>query len=172
MADLNSAVLVKRDEISKISSKLALAEFALEKDNSAPQQILTLQNRLATLKEEVGDIAQQKLKVDYSPEGLVSDELLSNWLKAVILLEESQSRLSVIKQRKKEFETIYSQFAPWGSRLKKIEREIALAEDLDADHAVGGVLQLVDVLGIERRVEAAAHGVLVNDVEFQLRTQS
>jgi hypothetical protein len=55
--------------------------------------------------------------------------LLSNWLKAVIQLEESRSRLDVIRDRKKEFELIYAQFAPWGSRLTKIEREIALAED-------------------------------------------
>jgi uncharacterized protein involved in exopolysaccharide biosynthesis len=127
--ELNNAVLEKRDELSKVNNKLALAEFSSEENKSDPSQISFLQNRLKALKKEVGDIAREKFKVNYTPDGLASEELLSNWLKAIILQEESQSRLGVIKDRKKEFESIYSKFAPWGSRLKKIEREIALAED-------------------------------------------
>ncbi len=44
-------------------------------------------------------------------------------------MENSSARIKVIEQRKTEFEDIYDDFAPLGSKLKRLEREIDVAEN-------------------------------------------
>jgi hypothetical protein len=54
--------------------------------------------------------------------------MLGRWLDQWLDVEQTLARLNVLRDRKVEFDRIYSRFAPWGSRLKRIEREIGVAE--------------------------------------------
>ena len=127
--ELNNALLDKRDELSNVSRNLALLELPGPTTSNNPEAESIWRNKAETLENEINEIALQSQAIHFTPEGLKSNELLSNWLQSVILVETSRSRLEALDKRKIEFESIYAQFAPWGSRLKKIEREIALAEE-------------------------------------------
>lgn len=130
LTTLNAAILDKRKEVSDVTSRLAQYEIlSLEGEPINKVEVDLLEDQLDTLKKEIEQLAVESYAITYTPEGIGSDQILSEWLKAVISLEQTSSRLAVIQQRKREFNDIYSRFAPWGSRLKKIEREIGLAEN-------------------------------------------
>ncbi len=129
LSELNNALLSKRDQLSEITKKLTLFELSGPNDKYDDSSKASWINQREQLESEINSITLQSHNIKYTPEGLLSDELLSSWLKSVIQVETSKSRLDALNSRKEEFQTIYAQFAPWGSRLKKIEREIALAEE-------------------------------------------
>lgn len=125
--ELNHLLAEKRAEISQVANRLAESDIGA--DTSPSIAASTVRKRFHLLEKEIQDLALTSFNLDQTPAGIARKELLSNWLKATIQLEEAGARLEVIKNRKQEFKEVYSQFAPWGSSLKKIEREIALAED-------------------------------------------
>ncbi len=130
LAQLNQLLVERRQEISEITDRLARYQIqTVEAEKVDPNTIQSWENQLQAIKDEINDFAKEAYFFEQTPEGVAKGDLLSEWLKNVIKLEEAGSRLEVLRQRKREFEEIYKQFAPWGSRLKKIEREIALAED-------------------------------------------
>jgi uncharacterized protein involved in exopolysaccharide biosynthesis len=130
LALINQELMQKRSQLTEAAQKLAKYEI-LSPEVKKPDQraILFWQNRFDNLKKEMNDYAADVYYADLSPQSIASRDLLNEWLQSVIKLEQAGSRLEVINMRKEEFSKIYSQFAPWGSSLKKIEREISLAED-------------------------------------------
>jgi uncharacterized protein involved in exopolysaccharide biosynthesis len=129
LAELNNSLLSKRNELSELTKKLTLYELSGPNDKFDNASEAGWIEQRDQLESEITNITLQTHNVKYTPEGLLTNELLSSWLKSVIQVETSKSRLNALNSRKEEFQSIYAQFAPWGSRLKKIEREIALAEE-------------------------------------------
>lgn len=63
-----------------------------------------------------------------STEGVPNKELLSEWMQDMVLVETSRAKLTVMNRRLQEFEHEYQRMAPLGATLKRIAREIDLAE--------------------------------------------
>jgi len=87
-----------------------------------------LNTRIDSLKTAINQAAEQVFQFNLTPEGIETKDLLTQWLNNTIAKEESTARLSVMKTRQLEYSTIYDQFAPLGSTLKRLEREIDVAE--------------------------------------------
>jgi hypothetical protein len=54
--------------------------------------------------------------------------LLTEWLTKVVELEEAKGRLMVYEQRLKQYDGIYKEFAPLGSTMNRLEREVGVQE--------------------------------------------
>ncbi|MBX2876928.1 MAG: hypothetical protein KTR30_32720 [Saprospiraceae bacterium] len=132
LAKLRDGLLQQRQELSEVTQQLAKYEIMsgeakdMEEYN---QEVPKLLERQQELKKEITTYAQEAFKFDQTPDGIETKNLLDQWLRTMVEREESQARLAVIQNRQGEFEEIYGKFAPWGSQLTKIEREIQLAED-------------------------------------------
>jgi len=63
-----------------------------------------------------------------TPNGIPTKSVLDEWLKSTLSYEESKGRLTIMDRRKKEFQEEYRKFAPIGAMLKKMERQITVAE--------------------------------------------
>ncbi|MBI1224922.1 MAG: hypothetical protein GC192_06760 [Bacteroidetes bacterium] len=129
ISDLNSKLVQKRQELGDLSSRIARMEvfnFDSLQTNSAALDYLHRNADL--LKKEIKNTTNASFAVNRTPEGVELKDLLTQWLNQVVGIEQSVARLEVLKERKIEFDTIYSKFAPWGSRLKRMEREIDVAE--------------------------------------------
>jgi uncharacterized protein involved in exopolysaccharide biosynthesis len=130
LPEINDRLSKQREEISDLSARLAKFDvIALDSTTQMyePQQ-KKWRDRLDELKEEMADEAANTFAIARTPEGVELKNLLTQWLSQIISLEEANARLDVITNRQREFEEIYSKFAPWGSQLKRIEREIDVAE--------------------------------------------
>ena len=129
MPKLNADLMTKRRELSNLSAKIArfesLAHDSLEVPNP---ELATLKEKVKNLKGEMRTTAEATFAVQRTPEGAELKNLLKEWLDQLLQSEQSAARLQVFRQRKKEFDETYQKFAPWGSKLKRIEREIDVAE--------------------------------------------
>ncbi len=131
LAALNAELLGKKRELSELTAQLYKLEIvaAVEVMPGAMPERQRIASRLADLEQEISTYAQQSFALAHTPEGVAIKEVLANWLEAMITAEQAQARLRVIQTRQQEFAGIYQQYAPWGSQIKRIEREINLAED-------------------------------------------
>ncbi|MDO1448496.1 hypothetical protein Q0590_19625 [Rhodocytophaga aerolata] len=123
---LKSAQINKdRDKISELSSKLTTLEINPEADMQS----------LSDLRREIG-MLEDKLKQDISSlydsnnskEGIPSKALFEDWVDALVAVDKGKARIKVMDEVKRGYQKFYEQFAPLGSGLNRLEREVGVAE--------------------------------------------
>jgi len=67
--------------------------------------------------------------IQATPKGAELDNVLEKWLLNIITMEETQAKLKIAKERMDSFDKVYSEFAPLGSNMKKLEREIYIKKE-------------------------------------------
>lgn len=128
---LQAQIADNRYQLSNYTTQVT--ELNLIKDTmpQTPAQIMAkaqLNLQIDSLKTAMTTVAQQIIAVNRTPSGIETKEFLTQWLNSTIAREESAAKLDVMKARKKEYAAIYDRFAPLGSTLKRLEREIDVAE--------------------------------------------
>lgn len=118
-------ILDKRKRLSQLSSKIAMGQVYNKGKNT---QIDEWSQEAEVLKTALRNDVERMDTYGKSTTGIPLKELLEQWLENVILVEEAQARALVIADQKEDFSVKYKTFAPIGSELAKIEREIEIAE--------------------------------------------
>jgi len=118
----------KRKELAEVTSRLALNEVAQDYDNITSSEVNRLKQRKQNLRDELKLYIDQLYSYQQSIEGVSVQDMLDTWLAKTIAFEEAKATLSVLEERKKEYQETYSVFAPLGATLNRIEREINVAE--------------------------------------------
>jgi succinoglycan biosynthesis transport protein ExoP len=124
----NTKMLSLRDQLTKATNKLTYKKTEINPDASTQREIEALETEIADLKKQMDQAVNDAYVLSNTKEGVTSKQLLDQWLQAVISFEESKARLEVFGERQAEFQEIYNKFAPLGAKLKRIEREINVAE--------------------------------------------
>lgn len=126
---LNSgSIIQKRNELSDVNEKIAAIESVSIKDPINSQELSRLKKKAEGLKEDIKSIVSNLYGFNNSPNGLPIASLLSDWIKNVLIYEETKAGLLVLSERITEFQKQYSIYAPAGANLKRIEREIDVSE--------------------------------------------
>ena len=118
-------ILEKRAKLAKLSSKIAMGEV-YEKGNF--QELSKWNEEAELLKQSLRNDVENLDTYGRSTSGIPLNDLLQQWLENAIIVEETQAKAEIILQRKEEFYKKYDLFAPLGSELARIEREISIAE--------------------------------------------
>ncbi|MDB5257321.1 MAG: hypothetical protein JWM14_2016 [Chitinophagaceae bacterium] len=123
LLESNSNVMAKRKRLSELNYKISNAEIHgstvdLSKERTEAE---LLRN---DIKELVGDIYEHH----NTQEGIHGSTLLTQWLNNLLIIDESNSRIAILNIRLKEFDKLYSDFAPMGSQLASLQREVSIAE--------------------------------------------
>ncbi len=124
---LHDALAKKREELRIVAAQQADASLFIE-DDSMKRASKKYDVEASRLKSELKQVTQATFTALNTTEGVPIEQLMTPWLSAIIQSEEAKARISIIKQRRADFEVIYGKFAPWGSTLKRIEREIDVRE--------------------------------------------
>ncbi|MCD6345944.1 MAG: hypothetical protein J7L96_00845 [Bacteroidales bacterium] len=136
--DEYSQRLVQRGDIMRLRDDLGQTTrlIAMEEIDTNPNiDVLTkLKRQSLDIKNELDSSMGKAYKNSRTTEGLDMQTVLSRWLDKVIEVEESNARYMVKSNQKKEFMLKYDKFAPLGSKLTKIERQIGLAQEEYLDH--------------------------------------
>jgi uncharacterized protein involved in exopolysaccharide biosynthesis len=132
LPNINRSLVAQRKELSTASARLAAVEISAATD-SIPQPgaagaAAALRKQIESVKTGIRQNAEATFAVNRTPEGIETQNLLTRWLDQWLNVEQSLARLDVLHERKIEFDKIYSRFAPWGSKLKRLEREIDVSE--------------------------------------------
>ncbi len=118
---MNAGILERRRELASLSSKVALLEAS---DKSSED----LRIRIETLQAQLANDIEAVYRLNNSKEGIAKDELVNQWLTSLVSVSESEARLFVLEERKSEYQQSYDEFAPLGSTLNTLEREVSIAE--------------------------------------------
>jgi uncharacterized protein involved in exopolysaccharide biosynthesis/LysM repeat protein len=118
----------KRKEYAEVSERILVNELAEDYDKRIGDEIQRLRNRAERLREEIKLYVDQLYLYSHSTQGMPIARLLDEWLKSALAYEEAKASLVVLSRRKIDFVKTYQRFAPLGAMLKRIEREITVAE--------------------------------------------
>ncbi|MFT6053248.1 MAG: hypothetical protein ACJAS3_001778 [Roseivirga sp.] len=127
---LQQRIALNQNQMADYTNQLT--EISLFNDSiMSKETIITktdLESKISNLKTEMTAAAKSVIYVNQTPDGLPTANLLGQWLNFIIVKEETTAKLEVMKAHQAEYEKIYAQFAPMGSTLKRLEREIDVAE--------------------------------------------
>ncbi len=124
-----AVIQLKSDEVVKSKNELS-AQYnslglALVKGN---QNDAAKNAKIEALKKDLKENIQGLYDVNNSTEGIPGKDLLDEWLSLTVSTEEGTAKLKVLEKSKAEFEKIYDLFAPMGSDLNKLERDVDVSE--------------------------------------------
>ncbi len=128
---INKNLINQRNQLANASAQLASLEIGSFEDSTKKVDAVSIDKanlQIDRIRAELRKNAEAAYAVDRTPEGIETKNLLTQWLNQWIDVEQGLARINVFKERKTEFDKIYSRFAPWGSRIKRLEREIDVSE--------------------------------------------
>lgn len=123
--EISQSIKDKRQELVSLNYQLANLQLSGDTTSASAKSISREIDELENLlKEKVVKMNN----FNYSEDGIKRDNLLRSWLENVIDYDKAEARLKVIDRRLQEFDEKYDRFAPLGSTLKGLEREVDIAE--------------------------------------------
>lgn len=120
----NVEVLDKKSRLTEITGQLALMQAKNDQD-SLFHALITEQDQL---KEELKRDVEILFTYSNSKEGLPSRQLLNDWLNNVVQLEKDKVTVMLYQTRLDDLDKEYDRFAPMGSTIARLEREINVYE--------------------------------------------
>lgn len=125
----NTDFLKKLDEISTINGKITEIEtFSSEKSKKDDPQLDIYKQDLKNTEKQIADISNNMNAYKYSKEGIAIDNMVEQWLDALIRNTKVKAEIKVLNNRRKEYQTQYSTYSPVGTEIKSREREINVTE--------------------------------------------
>lgn len=128
----SSDILNIRNKVVDLNSRLILLQNEENQKNST--EIGKLNKEINQLKNELDDKVNNLFGESNSKEGITHKELAKIWIDNAIIADESKSRLPIYTNRLGEIESTYDLYAPLGSNLNKMERQIGIAEKEYLNH--------------------------------------
>ena len=125
---LQSKVTQSRSEIARYATEISQIDLFADSTAKPNGRKAQLTIKVDSLKTAMTQAAEEIFRINQTPEGIETRDVLRQWLNHTITREESMAKLKVMQARKAEYEVIYDRFAPLGSTLKRLEREIDVAE--------------------------------------------
>ena len=127
----NDAILTKKSRLSNLIVAMTLRNADTSKasiyKSNAPNQA-ALRTEVSKLKKSLKKDVLDLYNFRHSTEGIAIEDLLAKWLNNLVAVEQSQARAKVLGERLGDIDREYDRFAPLGSGLKKLEREVGVEE--------------------------------------------
>lgn len=133
-------VVKDREKLADLYTKIALNEIINKSTDTVKKRSADSLKLLSAAIEKTLETTLTKLYTETNtPNGIPTKSVLDEWLKSTLSLEQSTAKLRVMGKSQEEFVEQYHKFAPMGAMLKKIERQIGVAEQeyLDLLHGTG-----------------------------------
>ncbi len=118
----------RRKEYADVNERILINELSEDYDKRVGNEISLLRHRSDVLRDEIKLYVDQLYLYNHSTQGVPISRMLEEWLKNALSYEEAKASLVVLARRKLEFVKTYQRFAPLGAMLKRIEREMTIAE--------------------------------------------
>ena len=123
-------IIDRRNKLGAINGKIALYKIDQKQDslNINSTSLMLLEQQANIIKNSLKDAIDSLYLYSSNKSGLSTKTIFENWLRNVIIFDETQASLAVLDDRVKEFKQKYATFAPLGANLKRIERVINVNE--------------------------------------------
>ncbi len=131
LPNINKTLVKQRNDLSDVSVRLANLELTALNDSTAQpdeQVVNQLHKQAERIKKEMRQQAEATYATSRTFDGVEVKNVLNQWLNQFVEVEQSLARVRVFKERKVDFDRLYARFAPIGSNIKRLEREIDISE--------------------------------------------
>ncbi len=126
---LQEELFHNNNELAEINTELAVLNLIDNKQNESDNlRLMNLNARRFKLEEEINSSASSLISIKTTKDGIQSRDILQQWLSNYIQKSEAGAKLEAMKQMRNDYKELYKKFAPLGSTLKRLEREIDVAE--------------------------------------------
>lgn len=123
----NEALSEKRKRLAQLSAEAILREAD---GRSASGLRLSIDSLKSAIQQGVSAV----YAANYSKEGLTKDQLLNQWLSHVVVVAETEASVDMLEQRYAAYQKQYDVFAPLGSMLETLDRQVDIAENEYLEH--------------------------------------
>lgn len=121
-------IIELKNKLGSINYQIAMAEISAIGDSLETENLDKLKSTSNRIQDEIKVDIADFYNYGNSTEGLPLEKLLTEWLDNVVEAENLRAGLEVFSNRIDEFQDQYSIYAPAGATVKRIEREISVAE--------------------------------------------
>jgi uncharacterized protein involved in exopolysaccharide biosynthesis len=121
----SSQINQSRDSISNLNSKLAVLEV---NPNADPEKVEALKRQISTLEDKLKQDIALLYNSNNTKEGIPSKALFEEWVSSLVAVDKGKARVKVMDEIRQGYQRFYDQFAPLGSGLNRLEREVGVAE--------------------------------------------
>jgi len=128
--DINRNAFFKNTELLNQKEKIATltSEIAKNSLNPTSKSQENLSINVKRHEKMLSDGVKSLYERTHSTENVQIKNLLDSWLENMILVEKNKARVNVLNKRISEIKKDYSRFAPLGSSISRLEREIDVNE--------------------------------------------
>jgi polysaccharide biosynthesis transport protein len=123
----NSEILEKRNSLADLNFRISMLENS-DSGVTSKKYYAELKQQANSVKNDLVSEISALASLNFTDEGLTSNELLMKWLDNMIKYEEGKARLVVMEDYRRNFLKRYKLFAPLGAEMKRIERKINVHE--------------------------------------------
>jgi polysaccharide biosynthesis transport protein len=123
----STKILQMRNRLSEVNARIAAAE-SVEGQGTTSVSLKNLRSESNELKKSIESTINELYASSNTTEGISVEKLLDEWIKNVLVYEETKAALEVQKQRVKEFKDQYDDYASNGTDIMRIERDLNVAE--------------------------------------------
>ena len=126
----NQDIVRLRNQLTKLNSQASELEI-MSKTQSDPNT----DARLASVKQDIAQVSQKldaavegNYDVTHSTKGVVVKDLLTDYSKSTLAAADLKSQLNLMRRQKAEAASEYNQLVPLSAEVRKIRREVEVAE--------------------------------------------
>ena len=126
----SNILLKKKRDLGDLNFKIALTQSEIESSNKQ-QDILKLDKLKIQSEVLISDIKKgvdELYTYQNSIDGLPISKVLPDWINNVVESEKLKAQINVINGQNNDFKEVYAEYAPAGANMKRLEREISVAE--------------------------------------------
>lgn len=126
----SNMVLDKKETLGELHFKIALKQSEIDSSNKESDilQMAALKNQIELLTNDINRGVDELYSYQNSIDGLPISKLLPDWMNNVVETEKLKAQIRVIDGQNNDFQEVYAEYAPAGANMKRIEREISVAE--------------------------------------------
>lgn len=117
-----------RNQFSGLNSQIAELELVGTTVPGAPARLAALKQQAEQLNNKMSESVNGEYAESHSTKGVAVKELLTDYNKNTQLVEDLKSQLNLMHRQKQSFAGEYNALVPLGAEIRKIRREVDVAE--------------------------------------------
>lgn len=123
----SNRLLENKKLLGELNYEIVMSE-AKSKNAAKSPNVEALRKQASKLQDEIKSSVSKLYTFQNSVEGVPTSKILPEWVDKVVETENLKAKLQVMDKHNTEFGQQYAKYAPAGANLKKIERQINVAE--------------------------------------------
>jgi len=129
VSNLKSQEIIRlRNQLSGLTNQIAELELVGTTVPGAPARLAELRKQSDQLTDKIGDAVNSEYNVSHSVQGVNVKDLLGDYTKNTLVVEDLKSQLNLMRQQKQAMAGQYNSLVPLGAEIRKLRREVEVAE--------------------------------------------